>query len=182
MMQDLAMHILDIAYNSIRAQASEITVTYRDSTIANKITITIQDNGCGLSELQIQQVTNPFYTTRTTRRVGMGVALFQGLAQQCDGQFSLTSQVNLGTTIQVSVRKDHWDTPPQGDLAQTMQTLIQADPTIHFQFNMVLDTKTFTFDTKEIQAILTDEVSLSEPTILLWIQEYIHQGISELTK
>lgn len=176
MMQDLAMHVLDIAYNSIRGKGKNISIDLLNSVNENRIEISIEDDGCGMSEEQLKHVTDPFYTTRTTRKIGLGVAFFKELADQCEGQFSISSKVDQGTKIAVSLKKDHWDTPPWGDLAGSLSTLIQADPLIDYVITYRSDSNTICIDTKEIKAILGD-VSINEPDIILWVQDYIKQQI-----
>ncbi|MBS5114293.1 MAG: sensor histidine kinase [Erysipelotrichaceae bacterium] len=176
-MKDIAMHILDIAYNSIRALSSLITINIVDSMIQNKIEITIQDNGKGMSEETLKQVINPFYTTRTTRRIGLGIPLFKEGVEMTGGKFKITSQLNEGTTTYGCYVKNHLDTPPMGDLCETIITLIQANANIDYLITYQNDKTSFCLDTKEIKKIL-DGISINEPEIILWLKDYIKEGMS----
>lgn len=179
MMQDLAMLILDIANNAIRAKATEIRIDLLNSQKEDRLELSISDNGCGMSEEMQKRVIDPFYTTRTTRKVGLGVAFFKGLADQCEGEFFLQSRENEGTCIGVRLKKSHWDTPPLGNLAETMISLIQADESIEWIYHYQSDKGEFNLETSQIKAML-EGVSLLEPEILIWIKEYIEEQTSLL--
>lgn len=177
-MQDIAMHILDIAYNSIRALATNIKIRIDDLKSKNIIQIEIEDNGKGMDKETLSHVTDPFYTTRTTRKVGLGVPLFKEGAIMTGGNFEIQSIVGKGTKISATYVKDHLDTPPLGDLAETLVTLIQADDTIDYYFVYRNDDKEFILDTKEIKNILED-VKINEPEIILWLKDYIKEGLTQ---
>lgn len=177
-MPDIAMHILDIAYNSIRALASLITIKISDHLQNNEVKVEIIDNGSGMDEETIEHVMDPFFTTRTTRKVGLGVPLFKEGALATGGSFNIDSTVGKGTCISASYIKDHLDTPPLGDLAETLVTLIQADDKIDFYFIYESDHKEFILDTKEIKALL-EGVKINEPEIILWLKDYIKEGLSQ---
>ena len=116
MMQNLSMHVLDIAANSVRAKATKVSVAVVDSELRNQIKITVSDNGCGMNEEMCRKVQDPFFTSRTTRKIGLGVPFFKELSEQCGGEFSLKSKEGAGTEISASMQRDHWDTPPMGDI------------------------------------------------------------------
>lgn len=178
MMQNLSMHVLDIAANSVRAKASRVMITIEDSVLHNEIKITVSDNGCGMNEAMCQQVQDPFFTSRTTRKIGLGVPFFKELSEQCGGEFCLVSKEGAGTTISASMQRDHWDTPPMGDMGDAVMIAAVADCSVHFIFTYQNDTGCFVFDTQEIKAILGDEVSIADAEIMLWCKEYINQGIA----
>lgn len=177
MLQDIAMYILDIANNSIRAKAQNIQINVKDSKKENMVLISIQDDGCGMDQEQLHQVTNPFYTSRTTRKIGLGVSLFKELAERCNGSFLIQSEKGNGTFIQAELERTHWDVPPMGNLSEMLVTLIQADQTIEYQFHYLTDQKEFLLDTVEIKKVL-EGVSLIEPSILLWLKDYIGEGLT----
>lgn len=177
-MQDLAMHLLDIVYNSIRAKASIIKIFFKDSAKDDEIVMRVEDNGTGMDEETVQKVQDPFYTTRTTRDVGLGIPLLKEGALSCDGNFILESQVNVGTKIEARYLKSHLDTPPVGDIAETLMTLIQADESIEYIFHYESDGILFDLDTNEIKEIL-DGVSIVEPEIVIWLKSYIKEGIGK---
>ena len=177
MMQDLAMQILEILMNSIGAKAGKVILRMRDSLQDNRIEIEVEDNGSGMSEEMVRKVADPFTTTRTTRKIGMGVAFMKGLTEQCDGTFDIRSTPGIGTVVSASIRRDHIDAPPMGDLGEMIMYCIQADETIDIEFHYKTDTDEFVFLSSEIREQL-DGVSLMEPEILIWIKEYINEGIT----
>lgn len=177
-MDELAMHILDIVYNSIKAKAKLIIIKLKDSVQENVIDIEIIDDGCGMDEEMVKRVVDPFYTTRTTRSVGLGIPLFKEGVEATGGMFSLTSTVNEGTTIHGIYVKDHIDTPRMGDIIETIITLVQGNPDIDYYFEYKKDEFSFVFDTKEIKKIL-DDVVINEPTIIMWLKEYLKEGLKE---
>ncbi len=179
MMQDFAMHLLEIIMNSVAADCDLITIRILDDIVSNLISAVITDNGKGMSAEMVERVANPFTTSRTSRKVGMGVSFLKGLAESCDGDFHIESEVGVGTTVSVSARKDHLDTPPLGDLGEMMMMAIQADEKIDYEFTYGNGREEFFFSTREIKEELAG-VSLLEPDILLWIKQYINENIMQI--
>jgi len=177
MMQDMAMHLLDIVQNSISADASAVSITITESKVNDLFTMEISDNGIGMDAALLKKVRSPYGTTRTTRKIGLGIPLLEGMATQCNGTFHLTSKVGEGTIIGVSVPYSHWDRPPLGNIAETVVTLLQGSPDVSLSLNYSFEDQKFNFSSDEIKKELQDEVSLAEPEILSWIQEYIQQQI-----
>lgn len=178
-MKELSLHILDIAKNSVKAKASVIEIDVTEDIEKNLLTIEIRDNGCGMSEEFLKTVKDPFSTTRTTRKVGMGISLFEAAAIQCGGKLDITSEVGVGTTLTVTFEYDNIDRAPIGDMAGTMQTLISGSPTIDFIYRHIKNTKEFVLDTRELKQVLGD-VPLDTPDVLLWIDGYVNEGLCEL--
>ncbi len=178
-MKELSLNILDITYNSIKAKAEKIEITIIESVEKNTVSIEIQDNGCGMDEEFLRKVTDPFVTTRTTRKVGLGIPLFKQSAEDTDGSFSIQSKVGEGTTVSAEFRLDHLDRAPIGDMAGTMVSLIQANDQIRFIYRHVTDQGEFVFDTDELHAQLED-VPLSEPSVLQWIGDYINENLDDI--
>ncbi len=178
-MKELSLNILDITYNSIKAKASKIEITVIESQKDNRIEISIGDNGCGMSEEFLRQVTDPFITTRTTRKVGLGIPLFKQSAEDTGGTFSITSAVGEGTTVAATFGMDHLDRMPIGDMSSTIISLIQANDEIRFIYRHQTDNGEFILDTDELHAQLGD-VPLSEPAVLNWIGEYINENLEDI--
>ena len=178
-MKELSLNILDITYNSIKAKAETIEITVSESVQKNIVEIEIKDNGCGMSEEFVQRVTDPFVTTRTTRKVGLGIPLFKQSAEDTDGSFSIRSKVGEGTVVYASFRLDHLDRAPIGDMSGTLVSLIQANDKIRFIYRHVTDSGTFILDTDEFHEQLGD-VPLSEPAVLNWIGEYINENLDAI--
>lgn len=173
-MQDLSLHILDIAENSAHADATLIEIEIIEDSKSNRLSIQIKDNGRGMTEETLKQVINPFYTTRTTRRVGLGIPLLKQNCELAGGTLNLKSEVGKGTLLLATMQLRHIDRLPMGDMASTMITLINAYPTIDWVYRYQKDEEEAFFDTRDIKAILGD-VSLEEPEIMQWVQAYIKE-------
>ena len=175
-MPDIAMHLLDIVFNSIRAGAHLIKITILNLASKDELRCRVEDDGCGMDEATVEAVQSPFYTTRTTRDVGLGVPLFKEGALQTGGQFKLESKPGKGTCIEAVYVRSNIDCPAIGDLAETLVTLIQADANIEYEVNYTWDEGSFILNTQEIKEIL-DGVPINEPDIILWFKVYINEGI-----
>lgn len=180
-MVELSLHVLDIVKNSTKAGATEVSVRIDESEKENFVKITITDNGCGMEEEFLKNVTDPFRTTRTTRKVGMGLSLFKNAAEQTGGSFSITSEVGEGTVVSANFVRNSIDRQPLGDMASTMVTLISGNPETDFVYTHIFEGESFEFSTVEIKNIL-GEVSISDPEILSWINGYIAEGLDNIYK
>ncbi|MEG1942613.1 MAG: ATP-binding protein, partial [Angelakisella sp.] len=179
MMQELSLNVLDVAQNSVKAGAPLITITVEEDTAADRMTITIGDNGCGMTEEQVQRVIDPFYTTRTTRKVGLGVPFFKMAAEICGGSFTLESHVGQGTTVTAVFVRSSIDRMPLGDMAATMTALIGGNPSIDFVYTRRIDGRELTADTREFREVLAG-VPLDTPEVLAFITEYINENTTEI--
>lgn len=180
-MRELSLNVLDIVQNSITAGADLITVNVAEKTAENELVITVEDNGCGMTAQQIKSVTDPFYTTRTTRKVGMGVPLFKMAAQMSGGDFAINSEVGKGTTVSALFKTDSVDFVPLGDMCATMLTLITMNTGIDFVYHRSVDGKSFTLDTRKVKEIL-ENVPLNEPSVTAWLKDYINENTQSLTE
>lgn len=177
-MKELSLNILDIAENSVKAGASLTEITVEET--ADKLTLTIADDGCGMDENMVASVTDPFCTTRTTRKVGMGIPLLKMAAEMTNGSFSITSKVkgqdttDHGTEVVAVFNKNHIDFTPLGDATESILTLIQGHPDTDFLFKHILPDKTVTLDTRELRAVLED-VPLNSYEIIVWIRDYLNE-------
>lgn len=165
---------MDVAQNSVRAEAKLVSITVNESDKDDFLSISIEDDGCGMSEEQVAQVIDPFFTTRTTRKVGLGVPLFKLSAEQTGGSFDIKSKIGEGTTTTASYVKSHVDMTPLGDINSTVRFLIQCNPEINFVFTRTTDNGSFTLDTRELKEVLGD-VSLDTPDVLEWIKQYLEE-------
>ncbi len=179
-MKEISLNILDVVGNSIKAKAGRIDIRVVESISKDILTLSITDDGSGMSEEFLAQVCDPFTTTRTTRKVGLGLPLLKMAAESCEGTFSITSKLGKGTQVNASFRLNHLDRMPLGDMAETMITLISADDTIRYIYTHQTDVGTFVMDTQEIQNILGEEIALSTPEILAWICEYIKENLDNI--
>ena len=178
-MRELSLNVMDVAQNSVRAEADLVTVKVEGSDMDDFLTITIADNGCGMTQEQVQQVIDPFFTTRTTRKVGLGVPLFKLSAEQTGGSFDIQSEKGVGTTTTATYVKSHVDMTPLGDINDTMKILIQCNPQIDFVYTCTTDNGSFTLDTRELREVLGD-VSLDTPDVLLWIGDYLEENTKNI--
>ena len=180
-MRELSLNILDIAQNSISAGASLTEIVVNENTKEQTLLIGIYDNGCGMTEEQVKSVIDPFFTTRTTRKVGMGIPLFKMSCEQTGGKFTIESEKGVGTKINALYKTDSIDFTPLGDIASTIVTIVSMNADKEFLYRRVLDDKEFIFSTVEIKKIL-DGVPLSEPSVMNWIEEYLNEQYNELLK
>jgi len=179
-MKELSLNILDIAENSVSANASLIKILVKENTSNDLLLIEISDNGKGMSEDFLKKVTDPFFTTRTTRKVGMGISLLKQVAEQSAGRFFIDSELGKGTVVTAEFKRSHIDRPPLGDIGQTMATLVSCNLGISFSYTHLYNGNEFSFSTEEIIKIIPD-VPLNTPDIVLWIQEYVNEGIVEIS-
>lgn len=180
-MRELSLNVLDIAQNSVSANASLIEIELIENSKTNDLLIGIYDNGKGMTPEQVENVRDPFFTTRTTRKVGMGIPLFRFAAEMTGGSFEIESEVGVGTRVRAFFKTDHLDFTPIGDMASTMISLITMNLHIDFLYRRKLDDKEFTVDTRQLKEILGD-VPLNEPSIALWITDYINENTKQLTE
>lgn len=177
-MKDLSMHIMDILQNSTRAKATEITLEVLLDSAKDTLTLIFKDNGCGMDAETVQKVINPFFTTRTTRKVGLGLPLLKQNTEQTGGFMNIQSEVGVGTTVTAVFGLTHLDTPPMGDLAGTMVLTISANPDIRFLFHYKRDDDVdYLLDTDEVYEIL-DGMSINDPDVIESLKEMIIENIS----
>lgn len=178
-MFELSLHILDLVQNAIRAGASLVIIRLAYCPERDELVLAIEDDGCGMDEALLKKVTSPFATTRTTRRVGLGIPMLQQLAQQCQGGLTITSQVGAGTALTARFQMSSIDLPPLGDLPGTMRTLILGAPDKpDFVLEYARGRGQFRLDTREVRQALGG-LSLAEPDILAWIADYVKEGMAE---
>ena len=178
-MRELSLHLLDIAENSIAAGAKNITINIEENSNTDLLKIIVVDDGRGMSQETLKKVIDPFVTSRTTRKVGLGIPLLKEAAEACNGSFEMTSELGKGTTLSVSFQNSHIDRMPLGDVPTTFLNLLVSNPSIHWVFTYLTNHKEFFFDDAEIKTALGD-MPLTEPEVLKIIREMIDCGISEI--
>ncbi len=180
-MKELSLNILDVAKNSVRANATQIDILLKTDE-KGILTLTIADNGCGMSEETLMGVTNPFYTTRTTRKVGMGLPLLKMAAEQAGGSLEITSSDKIGqsgTRLVATFDTKSIDFTPIGDIVSTVCILIAGSPEIDFRFEDITAKGGVVLNTAELREILGG-VSLAEPEVQQWIREYLEEQYQAL--
>ena len=173
-MPEISLNILDVAENSIRAGAGYIEIDVIADSQKDTLEIMVRDDGCGMDEEQVRRVTDPFYTTRTTRRVGLGIPFFKQAAESTGGSFQIASRVNEGTCVKAIFGLSHIDRMPLGDMAGTVTALIRLNPGVDFVYRHTVDGRSFEMDTRELRAQLGD-VPLSDPDVMEWIDGYLRE-------
>lgn len=173
------MHLLDIAENSISANSKSIKIVVTENSIADLLQMKIIDDGKGMSPEFLAQVIDPFTTTRTTRRVGLGIPLLKEAAEACNGYLSIDSTQGKGTSVTVQFQRSHIDRMPLGDLVGTILHLFIGNPHIHWVFQYQFNDAVFAFDDAPIKQELGD-IPLSEPDILKFVRETLENGIKEV--
>ena len=178
-MQELSLNILDVAENSVRAGAHLVRIAVAQSRSANSLVVTISDDGCGMTPEQVRQVTDPFFTTRTTRKVGLGVPFFKMSAEMTGGSFSIDSAPGEGTTVTARYVLDSIDRMPLGDMKSTFLTLVQGSPRMDFVYRLSTDKGSFEADTRAFRAVLGD-VPLDAPEVLAFLGEFLEENAAEI--
>lgn len=173
------MHILDIMHNSIAAGAKRIELTVVEDTKEDFLEFTVKDNGCGMTEKMLRTVVDPFTTSRTTRKVGMGIPLLKLAAENTGGGIKLQSEVGVGTTISARFGYSHIDRQPLGNMAETMLGLVTSYENIEIVYIHKVDNREYKLDTSEIRGILGD-VSFKESEVMLWLKGFLEENESEL--
>lgn len=180
-MTELSLNVLDVAQNSVKAKASLIEISVEIHTDKNSLSIVIKDNGCGMSEETVKQVIDPFYTTRTTRKVGLGVPFFKMSAEMTGGSFEIVSEVGKGTCVTAEYVLDSIDRMPLGDMPSTIETLVLYNTDIDFIYTYSVDGESFVLDTAEMKEILGG-VPLDSPDIAEYIKEFLRENTKEVNK
>ncbi len=180
MMKDFSMHILDIVQNSIRANATKIEIKVTEDEMADLFLFSVADNGSGMSEAFMKEVRNPFTTSRTTRKVGLGIPMLEQTCQQCDGNLEIKSTLGVGTTIIATMSYKNIDRPPMGDLCSSIHIVVVTNPTVQFKYIHKFNNKEYILDTEVVQEILED-VPITEPSVMKWLKEDIEAGLAEIT-
>ena len=179
MMTEISLNVLDVSENSTRAGAKLVEITVAADTAKDTLTITIADDGCGMSPEQVASVTDPFFTTRTTRKVGLGIPFYKYAAESTGGSFAIASSPGAGTTVTAVFGLSHIDRMPLGDMSGTIHTLIVYHPDTDFVYTYRYDAASFTLDTRELREILWD-VPFNAPEVSQYIMEYLTENKQEV--
>lgn len=178
-MKDLASHILDIAQNSVRAEARQIEIRIHEDPGKDLFAIEIKDDGCGMDADTLQRVRDPFFTSRTVRKVGLGIPLLQQNAERTGGKVEIFSSPGQGTFVKALFIHSHLDRPPLGNIGDTLLLLAIANPTIHFRYEHSTPRGQYVFDTIEINQVL-EGVPLSHPDIFPALHSLISENLKTI--
>jgi anti-sigma regulatory factor (Ser/Thr protein kinase) len=176
-MKELALHILDLANNSISAKADTVEIIIDEQIKDNTLKIYINDNGKGMSKEMVSLVSDPFTTSRKTRKVGLGIPLTKHSAEQCNGYLKIESQEGTGTKVEVMFEYDHIDRPVVGDISSVIMILVSSNQRI--KYTQIVGGESFEFDTDEIKRELETD-NLQSPALQKMLKEYIESNLAEL--
>lgn len=178
-MKEIALHIMDIAQNSVRAGANEINISLSESLSADNLTLTIADNGKGMDAETRRKATDPYFTSRTTRKVGMGLPLLQMNAILSGGGMTIDSVPGHGTTVVATFGYRHVDRPPLGDVSGTIALLILSNPGINIIYNHTCEGAGWSISTREIMDELGED-AITDLTIVRALKEIICENVSTI--
>jgi anti-sigma regulatory factor (Ser/Thr protein kinase) len=173
--RELSLHVLDVLENAVEAGASRIELEIDENLKTDTMVIEVRDNGPGMSEEAIDEVLNPFYTTRKTRHVGLGLPLFSEAARRCDGDLTLESEVGKGTRVTATFRYSHIDRAPLGDMASVLMAVLLSERPLDLGYTHRMNQDEFRFDSAEIREQL-EEIPLNHPKIREWLYRFLCEG------
>lgn len=179
-MKELSMHILDIAQNSVRAKANNITIIVNENVNDNLFEFSIKDDGTGIPKDIFEDILNPFTTSRTMRKVGLGIPLLDDTCSLCNGKLSIETIVDKGTDIIAIMEYNHIDRPPMGDIVTTIAMLITSNPDININYIHYYNEATFDISTKEIKDVLGEDIPLTDINVIQWLKSFLKENIDEL--
>jgi hypothetical protein len=173
-LEELSDHLMDISMNSVRAGAKNVALSVVADEAQHRLTILITDDGVGMSEEAVKNVTDPFFSTKTGKKVGLGVPLLKGAAEMCEGEFHIRSAPGKGTEIEAVFALGHPDLPPLGDVKETMFLLSVSNPEVRFSFRYDVGGKEFLLDTGEMKDALGG-VPLNHPEVIGFLRRYVEE-------
>jgi hypothetical protein len=178
-MKDLSLHILDIVQNSTRAGATLVYIDVVENDAKDLLSIQISDNGSGMTPEVLKNVTDPFYTTRTTRKVGLGIPLLVQNAERTGGSVTINSEVGKGTCVKAIFKLTHIDLPPWGDMGGTVALLASGHPNIDFKYCHIRNGLRFNFDTQQIKNEL-NTIPITHPEVIRFMTDMIKENLQEI--
>jgi len=179
MLPEISLNILDIAENSVKARAHRIGIDVVIDPPASTLSVTIEDDGCGMTAAQLEQVTDPFFTSRTTRKVGLGIPFFKQAAEITGGSFAISSEVGVGTRVNAVFRTDSIDCMPLGNVNDTILSLVLMHEDFRIVYSYTVGDEGFVLDTDEIHAILGPDVTFSEPEVTQFLRGYLQENTAQ---
>ena len=178
-MQELSMHILDIVQNSLAAGATRVDIRIREALAEDLLMIEVRDNGRGISQEVLSRVMDPFFTSRTTREVGLGLSLFKEATERTGGYLEVHSEEGKGAWVIARFRLDHFDRAPLGDMGETLGVLISGNPEVDFFYEHRVDGQIYFLETRKMREIL-GPVGLDDPSVLDFVRQDIQIGLKKI--
>ena len=179
-MKDISLHILDIVQNSVVAKSSLIEIDIFENIIDDKLEIKITDNGIGMNEETLRKVLDPFFTTRKTRNVGLGLSLMKANCLNTGGSFQIDSIEGQGTTVKAVFVYSNIDRPPLGNIPQTISTILMSEESFDLTLTYSVDQDSFEFSTIEVKEMLDEDIDFKDYEISNWIESFIEENINSL--
>ena len=177
MLRELSLHIMDIAENSVQAGAKTIEIEVVEDTLQDRLKILVNDDGRGMTKEKMDKLSDPFVTSRTTRKVGLGIPFLKAAAEACNGHLKIESEIGKGTKVEVEFQRSHIDRMPLGDLAGTFLNLIVGYPDINWILDYRKDERDFYLNDQELKKELSG-IPLSDATVLSFLRKTIENGIN----
>jgi hypothetical protein len=178
-LKELSLHILDIAENSVNAGATKIEILVHENLNKDELTIKIKDNGKGMSAEKLKNIADPFITSRTTRKVGLGIPFLKAAAEACEGGLEIRSERGIGTELEVRFKHSHIDRMPLGDMQGTWLNLLIGYPKVHWVLDYSMNSKVYRLDDQPIKEIL-NEIPLSDPQVIGYLKNEIANGFDSV--
>lgn len=179
-MRELALNILDIAENSLSAGAKHVEIAVFADFDKDRMKIAVRDDGCGMDGEMLARVTDPFTTTRTTRKVGMGIPLFKFSAESAGGSFDIRSEKGRGTEVTAEYVISHVDRMPLGDFGGVVLQLVTMNPVVDFTVTAACGGREGVLDTREVRGVLGEDIPLSAPEVRAFLKDYIQENLVDI--
>ncbi len=180
-MKELSMHILDIAQNSIRGKAANIQIEVNEDIIGNIFSFRITDDGTGIPDEIFNEIKNPFTTSRTMRKVGLGIPMLDLTCTHCDGKLDISTEKGKGTHVTAVMKYDHIDRPPLGDMASTIAGFMVSYDDVEIQYIHKVNDAEFDVKTSELIEVLGEDVPLASVEVSNWLKNYIEEELANLS-
>lgn len=178
-MEDLSLHILDIVENAIAAKAKKIDVLIREELNEDRLVIEIIDDGIGMDEKVRERAIDPFFTTRTSRRVGLGLSLMAQAAREAGGMFRIESELGKGTKVTATFQYSHIDRKPLGSMIETMTTLLLGNPELDISYSHRKEGKTYTLSSQALKERFKNQ-PLAGPDVIQWLKRHLKEGLAQI--
>jgi anti-sigma regulatory factor (Ser/Thr protein kinase) len=179
MVEDICFHLVDLVQNSVAAGATTILLRIVESETQDTLTLAVTDNGRGMDGPTLEKVQDPFFTTKSFKKVGLGIPLLKATAQSCHGAFDIRSDAGRGTEVTARMERSHLDCPPLGDLRETLLSLLVSLDGVDLQFSYRSDRGEFDISSGAIRRQV-GELHFSHPEIYRFLKGYIHEGLERV--
>ncbi len=179
-MRELSLHLLDLAENAVTAGARRVAITVEESAAADRLTLRVADDGPGLPEEKLRRLEDPFVTTRTTRRVGLGLSLLAAAARRAGGGITVRSAPGAGTEVTAVFRLGHIDRAPLGDVAATIAALIAGYPAVDFVYRHRIEEREIALDTRELRT--AEGLDPADPALAEGIARWLREELGRLAR